>query len=367
MPVIEQPLWDYPHERGIGWQQVLPIESVGGHDQRSVLTHVGGENEVRIRVKDLQQRAGVSIALEDDDVGPEDTLIRGYFCNRDFRHGLKLSCSNTREEHAFRSRSTHEAGLSCIFFLQGRVGVRIGDRRFDFNGAGARGMMSGAGVLKACAQPFERITEAAQNVSHLVVTASPDWLSNSGFEQRVSQSSNLSRGQSKVAAQQWNPGQRLTDLINQVFSPSVLVPELLDLYLEARSIDIVSETLATLMQGDAALASSERLDRHSQMRLQRARDFIMENPDLALSVDLIARQAGVSASGLQRLFQKSESCSVFDYVRQVRLDKAHELLLAGHSSVQEISAMAGYKNPANFATAFKRRFGLTPRQAAMSV
>jgi AraC-like DNA-binding protein len=88
------------------------------------------------------------------------------------------------------------------------------------------------------------------------------------------------------------------------------------------------------------------------VRLQRAVELIRENLDAEFSVDVIARGAGVSASGLQRLFRLSEGLSVFEYVRQQRLERAYLLLKSNAVSIQEASSMAGYSNPANFATAF---------------
>jgi AraC-like DNA-binding protein len=79
-------------------------------------------------------------------------------------------------------------------------------------------------------------------------------------------------------------------------------------------------------------------------------------------VESIAREAGISASGLQQLLRRAEGKSVFEYVRDQRLQRAREALKAGDISVQEASHLAGYSNPANFATAFRKRFGVVPSQ-----
>jgi AraC-like DNA-binding protein len=59
----------------------------------------------------------------------------------------------------------------------------------------------------------------------------------------------------------------------------------------------------------------------------------------------------------------SEGRSVFEYIR---LERAFAALRSGEASVQHASDLAGYASPANFATAFRRRFGLTPRDAMKS-
>ncbi|WP_083918338.1 helix-turn-helix domain-containing protein [Mesorhizobium metallidurans] len=48
------------------------------------------------------------------------------------------------------------------------------------------------------------------------------------------------------------------------------------------------------------------------------------------------------------------------------MERAFAALRSGEASVQRSSDIAGYASPANFATAFRRRFGLTPRDAMKS-
>lgn len=120
------------------------------------------------------------------------------------------------------------------------------------------------------------------------------------------------------------------------------------------------------MRVDRNPEESAALTRRDRIRLQRAKDAIDANVSGPWSVQAIAREAGVSASGLQRLFRLSESKSAFGYVRLVRLERALQALRTGEANVQEASVIAGYRSPANFATAFRRKYGFTPREALAS-
>jgi AraC-like DNA-binding protein len=153
-------------------------------------------------------------------------------------------------------------------------------------------------------------------------------------------------------------------VIHEVFSPSVLVPELLGLYLESRSIDIAVETLTALLQPNSENLPAQALSRHDVIRLQRAKDFVSSDPLQELTLDGIAAAAAISNSGLQRLFRRAENCSVFEYVRASRLTQAKTSLQTGLMSIQEVSAAAGYKSAANFATAFRRKFGVSPSEVS---
>jgi AraC-like DNA-binding protein len=52
---------------------------------------------------------------------------------------------------------------------------------------------------------------------------------------------------------------------------------------------------------------------------------------------------------------------VFDYVRVRKLEQAREVLERDGVSVAQAAYIAGYASPANFATAFKRQFGTSPK------
>lgn len=79
------------------------------------------------------------------------------------------------------------------------------------------------------------------------------------------------------------------------------------------------------------------------------------------SIEEIARNAGMSSSSLQRHFRAAFGMTVFEFIRNARLDEARRVLMQDGVSVSEAAYRAGYSNAANFATAFKRRFGISPK------
>ncbi|KAA9164405.1 AraC family transcriptional regulator [Amycolatopsis acidicola] len=74
----------------------------------------------------------------------------------------------------------------------------------------------------------------------------------------------------------------------------------------------------------------------------------------------LARMSGVSVRSLQYAFQDRHRLSPLQYLRQVRLDRAHEDLGQGVGSVAEIAAYWGFTNPGCFARAYRDRFGRFP-------
>jgi len=329
----------------------------------------GGRDAGRVRVRDLLRRDGLVLDSPNDRMSMEDTLIAGDLLHQELRHGLFLHGGNVIEEHAFTATSSLREGLSCIFFLNGKVDVAIGDRRFEFRGVQGNvqgGTIGAAAVMNTAPERFRRASAGRQHVHHLVISATPEWLNLEGIEAVRDGGLAVRLFKDHLANHRWTPTPHLADLVRGVFAPSTALPGLRNLYLEGRAIEIVAETIGAMTRSDRRTADDGILTRRDRLRLQRAVDLILANTGEALSVDAIAREAGVSSSGLQRLFQLSEGLSVFEYVRRARLDRAFAALKRGEANVQEASAIAGYSTPANFATAFKRRFGQTPSDVLAS-
>lgn len=141
------------------------------------------------------------------------------------------------------------------------------------------------------------------------------------------------------------------------------------LMLESRCLALLGEGLrhvALSAAGHPASAPAGRIDpRHAKRLLDlRARmDAGQITGDGALA-DLAA-QAGLSVRALQQGFQALTGTSAVQYLRTQRLKAAQRALLRQGISVSQAATLAGYTSAANFATAFKRLFGVSPRDVRM--
>ena len=81
----------------------------------------------------------------------------------------------------------------------------------------------------------------------------------------------------------------------------------------------------------------------------------------AHSLRKICMRFGINEFALKNGFKAQFGTSVFDYIIGRRLDHARELLVQPEYSIQRVSSLVGYKYANHFSTAFKNRFGKTPR------
>ena len=87
---------------------------------------------------------------------------------------------------------------------------------------------------------------------------------------------------------------------------------------------------------------------------------VIENPACPISLESMCVSAGVSVRTLERTFHRQVGIDFECWRRQVRLMKAIELLVAGHS-VKEVAFSVGYQHPSAFIALFRATFGTTPK------
>ncbi|WP_447927341.1 helix-turn-helix transcriptional regulator [Vreelandella sp. EE27] len=96
-----------------------------------------------------------------------------------------------------------------------------------------------------------------------------------------------------------------------------------------------------------------------QERLDQLRDALSRHPMADYSLQALAQRAAMSPSSLRQKFRARYGCTIFDHLRQCRLQKGYQQLAKGYS-VQQVAHACGYRQATNFATAFKRQFGVAP-------
>jgi AraC family transcriptional regulator, regulatory protein of adaptative response / methylphosphotriester-DNA alkyltransferase methyltransferase len=79
-----------------------------------------------------------------------------------------------------------------------------------------------------------------------------------------------------------------------------------------------------------------------------------------LSLDDIARRVASSRRQLQRAYAEIGRTTFRDHLTAVRMAKAAELLSASGMTVREVARRVGYRQPAQFAKAFRRAHGVAP-------
>ncbi|MCU6712479.1 AraC family transcriptional regulator [Paenibacillus sp. J5C_2022] len=96
------------------------------------------------------------------------------------------------------------------------------------------------------------------------------------------------------------------------------------------------------------------------------KDYVERNyKDSSLCLSQVASLLKISSRQLSKLFRESVHMSVSDYINEVRLLKAAELLSGEDMNVYEVIEQVGIENKNYFFSLFKKRFGTTPKEYAL--
>ncbi|MEM6426875.1 MAG: AraC family transcriptional regulator [Cyanobacteria bacterium P01_D01_bin.128] len=90
-------------------------------------------------------------------------------------------------------------------------------------------------------------------------------------------------------------------------------------------------------------------------------DYIQEQLDGDLSLDLMAAQVGVSRCYFATQFRQTVGLTPHQYVTQQRLDKAKQLLKLEKHAIADIALACGFSNQSHFTRVFKQCVGITPK------
>lgn len=98
----------------------------------------------------------------------------------------------------------------------------------------------------------------------------------------------------------------------------------------------------------------------------KAAEFVEANADQPLTPTDIAATVGISVRSLQRGFREQYGCTPAEFVRSVRLRRAHDALVAASPESTSVAAVAsswGFCHLGRFAAEYRRTYGVSPSQS----
>ncbi len=101
---------------------------------------------------------------------------------------------------------------------------------------------------------------------------------------------------------------------------------------------------------------------YSDLYLENAKDYIMQNYLNPLSVQTLADFIGIERSYLYRIFKINLGMSPLQYINSFRITKACELIKSTNLSIEEVAKSVGYDNISHFYKNFKKYTNITPNQ-----
>jgi YesN/AraC family two-component response regulator len=95
---------------------------------------------------------------------------------------------------------------------------------------------------------------------------------------------------------------------------------------------------------------------------ERIRHFIEQHYTQDWTVESLAKALNLSVRTMRQMFRRRYQQSVMDFLEEVRVRRAGDLLATTDLSIHEISAVVGFRDPHYFGRVFRQRAGKSPRE-----
>ena len=136
---------------------------------------------------------------------------------------------------------------------------------------------------------------------------------------------------------------------------------------------LLQESVFALLNGVVAIQCNQRDRSNSSTRLRTqrehrelahaAQELLARDASTCLSVVALAKALHVSAFHLCRVFRANVGMSLHEYVVQLRLRQALDLVLESSIDLTQIAYSAGFSSSAHFSSSFRNTFGISPSAA----
>ncbi|MCA8866316.1 MULTISPECIES: helix-turn-helix transcriptional regulator [unclassified Halomonas] len=301
----------------------------------------------------IGQRFGIDYRFPEapDRSQPAPCVARGRVMDVEIDPTLRVTHSDLDVLHAYASTSRRAAPWFLSVILEGHIQVGLGQQSFQLQAGGAFSAhfneQTGLEVFQPAPQHLRILNLSILADSGSLSFSSTNVAPPSTPVLHTWQVPPLLRHSLEAAlASNW-PAERQR-LLWQGLALQLLAHGLPDAYLEPR-------------ETEQAVGQSQGLSHRDHQRLERLRKQLEEHPYQVYRLEQMARNAAMSPSSLRSKFQRCYGCSIFDYLRRCRLTQAQDYLRKGYS-VQQTAHACGYRHATNFATAFKRAFGIAPHE-----
>ena len=277
-------------------------------------------------------------------------------------HGSVRGAGVSFEWHDFKTHGEFDWGKS---FHPGSVEVCLnlaGQGNISFNGAVAEFTPLTVGFYWRGEQPLRASRQAEQRHQFLTVEMSFDFLRRHLGDFAPSLHPlvrEVVAGQSEKSAVV-TPA-RLTSRQQQLLASLREAPVLAaaqKLWYQTKALELAAE-LFFLAPGERELFC-QRQQRLSAERVEKVIALLRKNPETPPNLEEIGRAVGCSPFHLSRTFSAATGMTIPQYIRQLRMERAAELLRSGKFNVTEAALEVGYSSLSHFSQAFHETFGCCP-------
>jgi AraC family transcriptional regulator len=277
-------------------------------------------------------------------------------------HGTVLGSGVSFEWHDFKTHQAFDWGQS---FHPSTIEICLnveGNGKVSSNGMEVLFEPMTVGFYRRGQQPLRAMREANQRHQFLTIEMSFDFLQEHlskfapSLHPLVREVVSGRPKESSVA-----PAVRLTSRHQQLLSSLRQAPVLAlaqTVWYQAKALEAAAEFFFVAKDNHELFC--HRAKRLSTERVEKVVAMLVKNLAEPPPLEEIGRAVGCSAFHLSRTFSGATGMTIPQYLRQLRMERAAELLKSGKFNVTETALEVGYSSLSHFSHAFHETFGCCP-------
>lgn len=153
----------------------------------------------------------------------------------------------------------------------------------------------------------------------------------------------------------------LNQIINYNLNSSIQ-----SLYFKGKGLELLS--LYFNRNEDADIEQCPFLvDETNVIKIRKAKDIIIARMAEPPTLQELSEEIGLSLKKLKEGFKQIYGDSVFSFLFDYKMEVSRKLLEAGEHNVNEVGLKVGYSTSSHFISAFKKKYGTTPKKYLMSL
>ncbi|MGM3160797.1 helix-turn-helix transcriptional regulator [Dickeya undicola] len=287
----------------------------------------------------------------------ETPLLFGHFNVTPLHRDLILHTADVINLHNMQTQTTLNGALKLAIVVNGNAHISYGERRLHL---GERQPAS----LVSLTEPtlFSRYGKRDDYERTVSLTFSREWLYGNLMGSVDNWQSIYDFTQTHLATHRWMPSRQALAAAWQILNTGACQTPLQRLYLETQCMTLIIEAFSSLTEQASISKQISGLPLRHQQRMQQVKEMLESGEADHLAIVDIAKSVNMSESSLQRYFRQTFDMTVFEYLRNCRLQRAVLAMQREGVGIAQAASLAGYTSPANFATALRRVYGLTPGQ-----
>ncbi|OSY88244.1 AraC family transcriptional regulator [Tenacibaculum holothuriorum] len=109
------------------------------------------------------------------------------------------------------------------------------------------------------------------------------------------------------------------------------------------------------------------VDDREVLKIRKAKDIIISRMAEPPSLNELANEVGLNLKKLKEGFKQIYGDTVYSFLFDYKMEHARKLLEGQQLNVNEVGIQVGYSTASHFISAFKKKFGTTPKQYVLSL